>query len=392
MKMIILTARHHDGFCLWPSKYTDYSVARSNWMNGRGDVVRAVADACRKYGLKFGVYLSPWDRHEPFYGDSPRYNEFFRDQLRELLTNYGEISEVWFDGACGEGPNGKKQVYDWPSYYKVIRELQPNAVIAVMGPDVRWVGTETGNGRETEWSVLPDLLHYPDSISPSNLENITDNNFIPGDLTDSDLGSRDKILNAKNLMWYPAETDVSIRPGWFYHELDDYRVKKPAQLVDIYFNSVGKNSVLLLNIPPDKQGRIHKQDVKSLEETHEILGKAFRNNLVNIDAQKLQESRTAEGYPVFEYSWSQPVSFNMIMLQEDIMKGQRIEKFHIDYWNETEWKTCAGGTTIGYKRLFRFWDTKGSRIRLVIESSRDKPVIKTFGVYHMVMKSEEGER
>jgi alpha-L-fucosidase len=233
MKMIILTTKHHDGFCLWPTKYTDHSVKSSPWRNGKGDVVREVAEACREFGLKLGIYLSPWDRHEPSYGDSPRYNEFFKNLLRELLTNYGEVAEVWFDGACGEGPNGKRQVYDWPGYYKVIRELQPNAVIAIMGPDVRWVGTESGYGRETEWSVVPSSLRGLTQLPTSLSQEALDSSFLPMDLTQADLGSRDRITHASALAWYPSEVDVSIRPGWFYRQSQDEQVKSPEKLFDI---------------------------------------------------------------------------------------------------------------------------------------------------------------
>jgi alpha-L-fucosidase len=382
MKMIILTARHHDGFCLWPSRWTDYSVLKSNWRNGKGDVVKEVSDACHKYGLKFGIYLSPWDRHEPFYGNSPRYNEFFRNQLRELLTNYGKISEVWFDGACGEGANGKKQVYDWPSYYHVIRDLQPDAVIAIMGPDVRWVGTESGTGRETEWSVLPDVVGNTDSIAASSQQIPMDSAFIPRNFMDQDLGGRDKIMKANNLFWYPAETDVSIRPGWFYHPEEDSLVKSPERLVDIYFSSVGMNSVLLLNIPPNKHGRIQDQDVKSLAGMRKILDETFRNDLVL--AAGSRSSKNA-----YEYSLGFPQRFNVALLQEEITQGQRIEKFRIEYLDGKEWKVCASGTTVGYKRLLRFKEVSATEIRLVIESSRGTAIIKSFGVYHMEMKNQE---
>ncbi len=258
MKMLIVTAKHHDGFCLWPSALTTHSVKSSPWKGGRGDVMAEVSAACREEGLAFGVYLSPWDRHEPGYGDSPRYNEHFRGQLRELLTNYGPIAEVWFDGANGEGPNGRKQVYDWPSYYKVIRELQPRAVIFGMAPDVRWVGTESGYGRETEWSVVPADVPDPVSAAAGSPLYPLDGAFTPRDLTADDLGSRAKIASAKALAWYPAETDVSIRPGWFYHAKEDGQVKSPEKLVDIYFSSVGRNGVLLLNIPPGQARANHR--------------------------------------------------------------------------------------------------------------------------------------
>ena len=187
--------------------------------------------------------------HEKCYG-TEAYNQYFRNQLTELLTNYGEISEVWFDGANGEGPNGKKQEYDWQSYYKLIRKLQPGAVIAIMGPDVRWVGTESGYGRHTEWSVLPGTSTSQEDIAKNSQQAQTDGAFVPQDLMDEDLGSREKIYDASSLIWYPAEIDVSIRPGWFFSRGDNELVKTPEKLVDIYYNSVGLNGVLLLNVPP----------------------------------------------------------------------------------------------------------------------------------------------
>ena len=279
MKLLIVTAKHHDGFCLWPSKFTDHSVKSSPWKNGKGDVVGEVAQACKEAGIKFGVYLSPWDRHEKSYGDSPAYNEHFRNQLRELLTNYGNVAEVWFDGANAEGPNAKRQEYDWQSYYKLIRQLQPEAAIAIMGPDVRWVGTESGYGRETEWSVVPGVAQNLGAIAGSSQQNPIDGAFVPGDLMSDDLGSRDKIKNATSLVWYPAETDVSIRPGWFYHESQDDLVKTPGKLVDIYYGSVGRNSVLLLNIPPNKHGRIGENDIKALKGLCKTLDLTFSTNL-----------------------------------------------------------------------------------------------------------------
>ena len=234
VKLLILTAKHHDGFCLWPSRFTEHSVKNSPWRNGQGDVVREVVDALREREIRVGLYLSPWDRNQPWYGDSPKYNEYFRNQLGELLGNYGVIDEVWFDGACGEGPNGKKQEYDWTSYYALVRERQPAALIAICGPDIRWVGNESGVARENESSVVQRDGH---------------------------------------LAWHPAECDVSIRPGWFYHPAEDAKVKSLPTLVDIYFKSVGRNSVLLLNIPPDRRGRIADADVVRLQELDPRLSK-----------------------------------------------------------------------------------------------------------------------
>ncbi len=279
MKEIILTAKHHDGFCLWPTKYNNYNIAYTQFENGKGDIVRDLSKACHQAGLKFGIYLSPWDMHEKTYG-TPAYNMYFENLLTELLTKYGKISEVWFDGANGEGPNGRKQVYDWHAYYELIRKLQPDAVIAIMGPDVRWVGTESGYGRQTEWSVLPGSSSSLENIASNSQQKDLDNAFIPKDLTEEDLGSREKIKQAKSLIWYPAEVDVSIRPRWFYHKDDDELVKSPYKLVDIYYNSVGLNDVLLLNVPPDKNGLITRYDIKALCGMRYILDETFKNNLV----------------------------------------------------------------------------------------------------------------
>ncbi len=375
MKMVIITAKHHDGFCLWPSKYTSHTVAASPWKKGKGDVVGEVAAACAEYGLKFGFYLSPWDKHEPSYSNSEKYNEFFRNQLRELLTRYGEVSEVWFDGACGEGANGKKQVYDWKSYYTLIRELQPGAVIAIMGPDVRWVGTESGRGRPTEWSIVPDVVQNLDSVAASSQQYPLDGAFLPGDLTGSDLGSRDKLKNAKALVWYPAETDVSIRPGWFYHAADDDRVKSPEKLAGIYFSSVGMNSVLLLNIPPDKRGLIHDNDVRNLKGMKKIIDRTFQANI--LDGAVISVSGTS-----IEYALAKPASFNTAMIREDIKVGQRIEQFHLEAWDGKSWNTFTGGTTVGYKRILQFPTITAQKVKLVTDASRLEPAIMNFGLYN----------
>jgi len=402
MKMLILTAKHHDGFCLWPSAYTSYSVKSSPWRHGKGDVVRELADACHEAGMKFGFYLSPWDRHEATYGDSPKYNEYFCSLLRELLTNYGEISEVWFDGANGEGPNGKKQVYDWQSYYRVIRELQPNAVIAIMGPDVRWVGTESGYGRETEWSVLPDEALNVDSIAAHSQQTALDAAFVPRNLMNVDLGSRDRLAHATALIWYPAETDVSIRPGWFYHPTDDSHVKTPAELADIYFSSVGRNSVLLLNVPPDTRGRIASPDSSALSGMRKILDRTFSRNLLSgaectattarpghdvlsvLDNSPDTYWQAAQGEVSAELQFTLPKEHmvDVALLQEHIRTGQRIEHFRIDAWNGVEWRRCAMGTTVGYERLLRFAPVSAGKFRLVIEGSRGSPTLSRFGLFH----------
>ncbi len=400
MKMLIITAKHHDGFCLWPSAYTDHSVKNSPWENGKGDVIKLVAEACKEFGIKLGIYLSPWDRHEQSYG-TDAYNAFFKSQLSELLTNYGEIAEVWFDGACGEGPNGKKQVYDWEGYYEVVRKLQPNAVIAVSGPDIRWVGTESGYGRETEWSVVPANNLNQDFTIGDSQKSLTIKPEI--EATDNDLGSRQKIFEAKALVWYPSEVDVSIRPGWFYHSSQDDQVKSPEKLLDIYFSSVGRNSLLLLNVPPDKRGLIHENDLQNLKSFRRILDQTFSENLaseakilpdvytkiqksVDLFDQELTTfwtSKKTSREKVLELILPGEIVFDVLLLQENIRMGQRVEKFVFEIMENQSWKTIADGTTIGYKRLLRFEPVKAKQVRLRITESRTNPTLAEFGLYKL---------
>jgi alpha-L-fucosidase len=409
MRQLILTAKHHDGFCLWPSQYTDHSVANSPWRGGKGDVVKELADACREAGLKLGIYLSPWDRHEQTYGNSPVYNSYFMNQLRELLTQYGTISEVWFDGACGEGPNGKRQVYDWESYYTLVRRLQPDAVIAVMGPDVRWVGTETGYGRETEWSVIPISAKELSMQAGSSERKDLSLYFLPGaDRVQEDLGSREKLQTAAALVWYPSEVDVSIRPGWFYHADQNDQVKTPAKLVDIFYSSVGRNSVLLLNVPPDSRGLIHENDIRSLQGMHTILDATFKENLAAGASIKVLEERRGgspalmvDGNPetgwalgaakgaavskehpvIIEIDLGRKRIFDRALLQEYIRWGQRVEEFVLKAFDGEIWKTFVQGTTIGYKRLLRFPAIQAQKVRLIITGARACPVLSEFGLF-----------
>ena len=370
-RMVILTAKHHDGFCLWPTKTTKHSVASSAWKDGKGDVVKELREACDKYGMKFGVYLSPWDRNAECYGDSPAYNKFFIEQLTELLTNYGEVHEVWFDGANGEGPNGKKQVYDWDAFYSTIRTLQPKAVTAIMGDDVRWVGNEKGIGRETEWSatVLTPGVY---ARAAKNNEALNINNM------SKDLGGRDILAKAKELFWYPSEVDVSIRPGWFYHEYEDSKVKSLKHLVDIYFQSVGYNSVLLLNIPPDTRGLINEADVNRLKEFKAYIDEAFADNKV-VDGNKLWKAVQGEQK---EYALKNNSEINVIMLQEDISKGQRVEGVNVETLTDGQWKNVAQGTTVGYKRMFRFPAVKAEKVRVTLTASRNKANICNVAAYY----------
>ncbi len=397
IKQVIITAKHHDGFCLWPSKFTVHSVKNSPWKNGKGDVVKEVADACKKNGVGFGVYLSPWDRNSKMYGDNDAYNTYFENQLTELLTNYGRVDEVWFDGANGEGPNGKKQVYDFNAWYQLIRKLQPNAVIAISGPDVRWVGTESGYGREMEWSVLPMNNKMEAAVGDNSQKDV---NIKPaGDMTANDLGSRSKLMNAKGLVWYPAETDVSIRPGWFYHSTEDSLVKTADKLTDIYFSSVGRNSLLLLNIPPNKKGLISDSDAVHLKEFKQELNTIFKTNIAKgatitcangLNMTAILDDKSSQYFTTknndttatIEFDLKDKKTFKILLLQENIKVGQRIEQFALEYKNaNNEWEKITEGKTVGYKRLLRFSPITAKTVRLKILSSRLNPTLTAFGLY-----------
>ena len=363
VKLLILTAKHHDGFCLWPSKFTEHSVKNSPWRGGRGDVVREVAEALREKQIRVGLYLSPWDRNQPTYGDSPKYNEYFRNQLRELLTDYGTIDEVWFDGACGEGPNGKRQEYDWNSYYALIRQLQPNALIAISGPDIRWVGNESGVARENESSVVP----------------------------------RDG-----RLVWHPAECDVSIRPGWFYHSREDAQVKSLAALADIYFQSVGRNSVLLLNIPPDRRGRIAEADAARLKEFGRFVTELYATDFVTAATATASSRRDGAHHErlvqdrdlhtswtpgedqttgFIEFDLGQPRTFNVARIQEDISLGERVQAYHVEILDGGDWRRVTAGQVIGHKQLRRIAPVTAQRVRLVIDKATSAPALAEFGLH-----------
>ena len=379
-KMVLLTAKHHDGFCLWPTATTKHSVASSPWKNGQGDVVRELRKACDKYDMKFGVYLSPWDRNAECYGDSPRYNDFFIRQLTELLTNYGEVHEVWFDGANGEGPNGKKQVYDWEAFYKTIQRLQPKAVMAIMGDDVRWVGNEKGLGRETEWSATV--------LTPGIYARSEENNKRLGVFSKAkDLGSRSMLAEATELFWYPSEVDVSIRPGWFYHAEEDTKVKSLKHLSDIYFQSVGYNSVLLLNIPPDRRGLIHEADVKRLKDFAAYRKRVFADNRV---VKGRKEWNAVSGSEKI-YSLKPESEINVVMLQEDIARGQRVESFAVEVLTEQGWQEVGQGTTVGYKRLLRFPAVKASQLKVKINECRLTAHISQVGAFYATPLQENNQ-
>lgn len=370
-KMVILTAKHHDGFCLWPTSTTEYSVKNSAWRNGEGDVVAELRAACDKYDMKFGLYLSPWDCNAECYGDSPRYNQLYVAQLTELLTNYGEVHEVWLDGACGEGPNGRVQEYDWDAIFATVRRLQPHAVTAIMGDDVRWVGNEGGLGRDTEWSAT---LIAPKSYTYKMAENAR----LGLNEMSEDLGSRALVAEASEAYWYPSEVDVSIRPGWFFHPEENDKVRSLANLVDIYFRSVGCNSVLLLNIPPDVRGLLHEEDVKRLGELSEYLRATFAQNMV----VKGDEYWSSEVGDVREYEVVIDSVVNTLLIQEDITRGQRVEEFMVELYCDGEWHTVAEATTIGYKRLLRFEESRPEKLRITIRGARGVANISNVGLYY----------
>ena len=367
MKGIIFTAKHHCGFCMWPSAYTEYSVKNAPWKDGKGDVVRELADACREEGLKFAVYLSPWDRNYAEYG-RPEYITYFRNQLRELLTNYGDIFEVWFDGANGGdgwygGANETRRIdkyyYDWPETYRLIRELQPHCVIwgdNANRADLRWVGTEAGNVGETNWSTMPSegqagyaMLHYG--------------------VEDGDV-------------WCPGETNTSIRPGWFYHETENAHVKSLSKLMDTYYKSVGRNSTLLLNFPVAPNGRIHPTDSLRGIAFKKMIDEVFKENLVD----KAHVSRKGLTTTV---SFRRPTEFNRFVAEEDIALGQRVKKFSLDALVDGAWLPLTdelaedgdGLTTIGHRRIICFPTVKASKLRFTIEDTKAEPVIKKIGLY-----------
>jgi len=391
MKGIIITAKHHCGFCLWPSKYTDYSVKNAPWKNGKGDVVREMADACKEYGLKLGIYLSPWDRNRADYG-KPEYITYFRNQLTELLTNYGPIFEIWFDGANGGsgyygGANetrmiDRKTYYDWANTYKLVRKLQPNIVIWNDGgdrADLRWVGTEGGSVGDTNWSLLNSTGDVPYDMLHFGVEN--------GDA------------------WVPAEVNTSIRPEWFYHRSEDKKVKSVPQLMDIYYNSIGHNGNLLLNFPIMPNGLIHLTDEKNVLDFGKAVKAAF-----SIDLAKKKPARASNvraGSKDFSagnatddnkntywatddsvktasltINFGRPTKFNRFLAQEHIQSGQRVKAFTVDALVDGKWQELGKGTTIGYKRILSFRTVKATKVRLHITDAKACLVISKVGAYY----------
>lgn len=391
MKGIIFTAKHHSGFCLWPSKFTDYSVKNIPWRNGQADIVRELADACKEYGLKFGIYLSPWDRNHAEYG-KPEYIQYFRNQLRELLTNYGEIFEIWFDGANGGsgyygGANETRKIdpktyYDWQNTYKLVRALQPNIVIWNDGgdrADLRWVGTEAGYVGETNWSTLYGIGDVPEQMLRHGVENGTD--------------------------WVPGEVNTSIRPEWFYHPKEDKKIKTLPQLMDIYYNSIGRNGTLLLNFPVMPNGLINEKDEQAALEFTNARKQAFQTNLAkNSKAVATQvrnqnsdynESKAFDDNPdtywttnneikeaSMDIYFDRPTSFNRFLIQEFIRLGQRVKSFELEAWTDGQWHKIAEATTIGYKRILRFPTVVTSQLRLHIKDSKCCPLISNIEIYN----------
>ena len=399
MKGAILTCKHHDGFCLWPSKYTGHTVAGSPYLEGKGDIVREFSSACRESGLKFGIYLSPWDRNCKLYGQGRPYDDYFVNQLTELLENYGEIFCVWFDGACGEGPGGKVQRYDWNRYYEVIRKLQPNACINVCGPDIRWCGNEAGHTRKSEWSVVPKRTQDTEKIKEAS-QTEDDKEFRERKIRaqDEDLGSRNAIRGEEELVWYPAEVNTSIRPGWFYHGAEDGQVKSLEELIHIYENSVGGNATFLLNIPPDRNGVFHETDVRRLKELGDYIRNAYRHNLLE-DADALENGAggrlSSDDLCRDDYEaslkmnagdsvllkWAAPQEIARIVLKEDITKSQRVEEFALYDGDDNE---IYRGTVVGYKRIIPLNPIHTNQIRLRLLDSRREAYLSFIGVYGLV--------
>src|SRR5262245_5779884 len=346
-RAMILTAKHHDGFCLWPTKTTTHSVVRSAWRGGQGDVVREFVEACRAEGLRPGLYLSPWDRNNPVYGDSPRYNDLYCDQLTELLTRYGEIAEVWFDGANGEGPNGKKQIYDWPRTWALVRRLQPNAVMfSDAGPDVRWCGNENGSAGDPNWSTVdPDAVAYPGVSGPGVTESLQHG-------------------HPSGRVWRPAEADTSIRPGWFYHPAEDGRVRTVDGLVDLYFQSVGRNAKLLLNVPPTRDGVLHDIDVARLAGFADRLHTLFAEDLAA--GRRVTWRRSSPTTAVGEIDLGRSAKVGIVRVEEDIAHGQVVARYSVSGSDDGEWRVLSRGTTIGYARLDRIEPTTVRRLRVEV--------------------------
>lgn len=367
MTGVILTCKHHDGFCLWPSDVTSYTVAASPWRGGRGDVVAEVADAARRHGLRFGVYLSPWDRTEASYGSGTAYDDFYVAQLTELLTRYGPVFSVWLDGANGEGPNGRRQVYDWERYYAVVRELQPDAVISVCGPDVRWCGNEAGHTRPDEWSVVPRALQDAERIADRS-QQADDGSFarlVRSD--DRDLGSRAALAGHEDdLVWYPAEVNTSIRPGWFHHDAEDTQVRSVDELFTIYLRAVGGNSCFLLNVPPAADGLVRDADLAVLARLGQRIEDFWARRL---------EATVSPGTAAVTLGFGRTRRVEAVVVGEDITQGQRIEHVVVSGRRDGGLTPLAEAHAVGYRRVLTFPPVEADAVVVEVRQSRDTPVI-----------------
>lgn len=397
MKGLILTCKHHDGFCLWPSKFSEHTVAQSSWRDGKGDVVRDLSEACRRAGLKFGVYLSPWDRNHAEYGRAA-YIEYYRNQLRELLTNYGPIFEVWFDGANGGdgfyGGAREKRTIDRTTYYgwdvtrQIVRELQPDAIMfSDVGPDIRWVGNESGHAGDPCWETYTP--HGENGQAPC-----------PGQTVyqEGEHGHRDGEF------WMPAEVDVSIRPGWFYHAKEDGHVRTASNLMNLYFDSVGRGASFLLNLPPDRTGRIHENDVAALREFRKLFDATFAKDLASGakatasgvrggDAQYAASlvndgdrhtywcTDGADLAPDLTLDLGREATFNVVSLREFLPLGQRIDAWALDRWDGSDWKEFAQGTSIGNRRLWRGDNVTTSKVRMRIVKAAACPAVSELALF-----------
>ena len=379
---IIITAKHHDGFCLWPSKFSTHTVRESKWENDNGDVLKELSEACKKYGLKFGVYLSPWDRNHPAYG-TPKYNDVFVNMLKEIFTNYGPIWELWWDGANGEGPNGKKQIYDFARFEKVVRKLSPNTIIfSDIGPDARWCGNEKGFAGKTNWNTL-DTAGFRRGIGAPPTDTLNEGN-----------------IYGKN--WIPAECDVSIRPGWFYHKKEDSLVKTPVELFGIYLKSVGRGANLILNVPPDTRGLITKYDSASLINFKKLRDETFSNDLskkgtiyfisnkkksitkkINDGNDLSFETITNPDSQSIEIKLNQPEKIRRIVLKENLTNGQHCSKFKLKILDKNHRLIEEiEGTTIGHKRILTFSQVEAGYIDFSIESQKAPTRIEKISIFN----------
>ncbi len=379
MKGMVLTAKHHDGFCLWQSKYTEHCMKNSPYKNGKGDIVKEAAEACKKYDLKFGFYLSPWDRNSKYYG-TDEYNTYYKNQLTELLTNYGDIFHVWFDGACGEGPNGKKQVYDFDGYFDLVHTLQPDATIFQDGGEIRWCGNEAGKPSYAQWAVVPmELSKFcPPQTQAGPLATDDSLEYIYN--TDTNIGEMSNIVYSKGLVFSPAETDMSIRPGWFYHKNEEPHSLE--RLFDTYLNTVGGNTTFNLNVPPTPEGLFDERDVKRLHE----LGEKIRTELgtdLTCDAEIEEVKKENTNLCEFIIKLPEKRKIKYLELAEKIAEGQRVESF-IVYCKNSDGinKKICQRNTIGSRKIVRFDESvETDEITVKIVSARDTVLIEWIKMY-----------